>query len=147
MVPRETGQSAFAAVAETVAILTADAATDWSKVRIDALRAHLVDMDNVTLRARVISDPLPGGARFRVTGTGDTIGSIQRLTRSHFTGENVRRGWAAASETTRGGAVVTVTSAKRAEAKRIQALGFFGILADGAHHQPHHLMIARGMHH
>ncbi len=43
--------AAFGAVQEIVEILEADPATDWSKVDIDALRQHLIDMDNVTLHA------------------------------------------------------------------------------------------------
>ena len=52
--PREPGQVAFAANQEVVAILASDPATDWSKVDIEALRQHLIDMNSVTLRARVI---------------------------------------------------------------------------------------------
>ena len=47
------GQDAFAAIQEVVEILTADPKTDWSKVNIDALRQHLIDMNNVTLNAKV----------------------------------------------------------------------------------------------
>ena len=50
--PTEAGQGAFAAIQEIVAILEADPDTDWSKVDIDALRQHLVDMNAVTLRRR-----------------------------------------------------------------------------------------------
>src|SRR5438046_3161300 len=42
--PREPGQSAFAAIQEIVALLEADPGTDWTKVDIEALRRHLVDM-------------------------------------------------------------------------------------------------------
>jgi hypothetical protein len=30
---------------------------------------------------------------------------------------------------------------------RLRALGFYGLLVQGEHHGPHHLMIARGAHH
>lgn len=40
--PQETGQSAFAALAEIVTILQADPETDWERVDIDGLRRHLV---------------------------------------------------------------------------------------------------------
>jgi hypothetical protein len=43
--PKEAGQSAFAATAEIVALLSNDPQTDWSKVNIAALRQHLVDMN------------------------------------------------------------------------------------------------------
>src|SRR5665213_2414926 len=45
--PTQPGQSAFAAIQEIVAILEADPKTDWSRVNIEALRQHLIDMDNV----------------------------------------------------------------------------------------------------
>jgi hypothetical protein len=145
--PVEAGQSAYAALGEAVAILTADPQTDWSKVNVEALRAHLIDMDNVTLRARATTEKLPNGARFRVTGDQSTAASIKSMTRSHFTSSNIPGGWKMVVDPLADGAVVTVTSERPDQAKRIQALGFFGILTLGGHHQPHHLMIARGAHH
>ncbi len=54
----EGGQSAFAALQEVVSYLMADPATDWSRVDIEALRQHLIDMDNVTLLSLIhISEP------------------------------------------------------------------------------------------
>ena len=49
------GQDAFAAIAAVVAQLEADSTTDWSKVDIEALRRHLVAMNDVTLGARSAS--------------------------------------------------------------------------------------------
>ena len=49
----EGGQSAFAAIQEIVAQLMADPTTDWSRVDIEALRQHLIDMDNVTLTSSI----------------------------------------------------------------------------------------------
>src|ERR1700712_1206702 len=66
--PSESGQAAFGAITEVVAILQADPRTDWSKVDIDALRDHLVDMDNVSLHARVTDVPVAGGMRFDIAG-------------------------------------------------------------------------------
>ena len=68
--PPQAGQSAFAAIQEIVQILEADPKTDWSKVDIEALRRHLIDMNNVTLYADVRSEPVEGGMRFTVTGAG-----------------------------------------------------------------------------
>jgi len=39
------GQDAFGAIQEIVQILDADPKTDWSKVDLEALRQHLIDMD------------------------------------------------------------------------------------------------------
>lgn len=56
--PTEPGQGAFAAIAEIVAILTADPATDWTRVDIAALRQHLVDMDTLVTFAEVTQEDL-----------------------------------------------------------------------------------------
>ena len=74
--PAEAGQSAFAAIQEIVSILEADPTTDWSRVDIDALRQHLVDMNAVTLEAKVASAPVEGGEQFDVTGDGAVSDSI-----------------------------------------------------------------------
>lgn len=71
VVPMQPGQAAFATIQEIVQILEADPRTDWAKVDIDALRQHLIDMNNVTLKASVQSAPVPGGIRFTAIGTGD----------------------------------------------------------------------------
>lgn len=51
--PRQGGQAAFAAIAEIVAGLVADPATDWNHVDIEALRQLVSDLDNVTLCSKV----------------------------------------------------------------------------------------------
>ena len=43
--PPMPGQDAFGAIQEIVQILDADPKTDWSKVDLEALRQHLIDMD------------------------------------------------------------------------------------------------------
>ena len=141
---REPGQAAYAALGETVRILLADPNTDWSKVNVDALRTHLVDMDNATMRSSVATVKLSNGARFIVTGPPEVAASIQRMTKSHFAEPDVGTGWKMASEDRPEGAVVNVTSEHPAQAQRIIGLGFYGILTLGAHHQPHHVMMARG---
>ncbi|HEX5258470.1 MAG TPA: hypothetical protein VFW35_06790 [Sphingomicrobium sp.] len=146
-VPVEAGQAAYAALGEAVRILLADPQTDWSAVDVDALRNHLIDMDNVTLRAAVTKSKLANGAVFHVTGEGPVIGSIQRMTRSHFAQSDLGKPWTMRVQPTPTGADVTVVSNNPADAAQIYGLGFFGILTMGSHHQPHHLMMARGMMH
>lgn len=142
--PMEAGQSAYAALGEAVRIMVADRQTDWAHADVDALRNHLVDMDNVTLRAAVATTPLANGATFHVSGDGAVVGAIQRMTRSHFAETDFGKGWKMTVQPTAAGADVTVVSPNRADATEINGLGFFGILTMGAHHQPHHLMMARG---
>ena len=143
--PREPGQSAFAAIQEIVALLEADPGTDWSKVNIEALRLHLVDMDAVTLRARVAAEPVEGGARFVVTGEGEVTGSIRRMVQAHAATMDGTDGWRMIADDRPGGAALTVTSPRGADAVKISALGLIGIMTRGMHHQQHHLMLARGM--
>jgi len=60
-VPALPGQDAFGAIQEVVRILEADPATDWSKVNLERLRQHLIDMNEVTLRASVKAESVPAG--------------------------------------------------------------------------------------
>ena len=143
--PKEPGQSAFAAIQEVVAILEADPSTDWSKVDVEALRAHLIDMNNVTLGAQVKAEPIEGGMRFLVTGAGPVADSIRRMTLSHAATMNGVDGWRFEASPTEGGASVTVRAPKADQAK-LRGFGFIGVMTRGMHHEAHHLAIARGGH-
>lgn len=147
--PREGGQAEFAAVGEIANMLQADPKTDWSKVDIDALRGHLIDMDNVMMLARVVTTPVPGGARFDISGDTPAIRqSIQHMVASHTAMTEGDNGRHEVSAPTADGATMTVTANGDRDAAEIRALGFFGLLTGGAHHQLHHLMMAKGeMHH
>lgn len=138
----ETGQAAFAAIQEIVAILEADPHTDWSKVNIGALRAHLVDMENVTMRAKVRPLPIAGGMAFQVTSDDpDVVASIQRMVVAHAAVMNGVNGLRMKASVRPYGAMLGVEGNE----DRIKGLGFFGIMATGMHHQAHHLSIARGL--
>jgi hypothetical protein len=142
-VPTQPGQSAFAAIQEIVAILMADPKTDWSKVDIDALRQHLIDMNAVTLAAEVKSAPVDGGMRFEVTGQGPVRDSIRRIVAAHAATMNNVDGWKFEAQEIDGGESLIARPPAR-EANKLRGLGFFGLLSLGMHHQAHHLMIARG---
>lgn len=140
----EAGQSAFAAIAEIVALLENDPATDWSKVDIQALRDHLADMDRVTLDTRVAVEPVAGGAVIAVKGEDETAAATQRMMLAHAPFLAEATGFTVEAHATADGATWRVVSAKPADQVRIRALGFYGLLAIGSHHQPHHLALARG---
>ncbi len=144
-VPAEAGQSAFAAIQEIIQILEADPKTDWSKVDIEALRRHLIDMNNVTLNADARGEPVEGGMRFIVTGAGAVKDSIRRMVSAHAATMNGVDGWRfIASETDDGADLTVLVPAK--DANKLRGLGFIGVMTRGMHHQMHHLMIARGEH-
>jgi len=146
-VPKEGGQSAFTSIAEIVKMLDADPRTDWSKVNVEALRQHLIDMDEVTMRASVRTEAIEGGAAFIVTGSGRTLESIRRMTSSRTqTGDAttaIRMSVASVEGGVRFSAIAANPSDARAVA-RIRGLGFIGVVALGDHHAPHHLGIANG---
>ena len=140
--PVEPGQSAFAAIAEIVALLRADPATDWSRVDIEALRRHLADMDNVTLRATDAASPSPAGAIFDVTSTDAPVAaSIRRMVIAHAATMSGLDGMAMIASEIDGGARLAVTGPDPA---MIRGLGFIGLMTIGMHHQQHHLMLAKG---
>ena len=142
--PTQPGQAAFGAVQEIVGMLEADPATDWSKVNLDALRVHLIDMDEVALHADAAVERIDGGIRVAVTGTGRTLAAIQRMLPEHAREMNGRNGWVVQAESRPDGMTLTVTSADEKQVAIIRGLGFIGVMAIGGHHQMHHLMMAKG---
>jgi hypothetical protein len=142
--PSLPGQDAFGAIGEIVAMLEADPATDWSKVDIEALRRHLVDMNEVTLNAEAVSKSVDGGVEIRVTGTGRTLAAIQRMVPMHAAEIDGLNGWSAKASLLADGTLLTVTSNNPKESQHIRGLGFAGLMVSGAHHQAHHLAMAKG---
>lgn len=142
---KETGQASFAAIAEIVASLQQDPKTDWAKVNIDALREHLLDMDLVTMHSSMTSKPIESGMQFTVTGKDEVIGAIQRMTSAHGSMLQNESGWTMTSAPIANGALVEVRASTEKDANQIKALGFYGILTIGAHHQAHHMMMASGL--
>ncbi|PWC31471.1 hypothetical protein TSO352_30700 [Azospirillum sp. TSO35-2] len=143
-VPTMPGQDAFGTIQEIVRILEADPATDWSKVDIEALRQHLIDMNEVTLNARAAATPVEGGARYEVSGAGRTGEAIRRMVPAHAHEIDGINGWSVRAEPSATGVTLTVTAADPAQTARIRGLGFIGIMAQGNHHPVHHLAMARG---
>ncbi|HXX07213.1 MAG TPA: hypothetical protein VEJ43_03980 [Pseudolabrys sp.] len=137
------GQDAFGAIQEVVQILQADPSTDWSKVNIAALRQHLIDMNEVTLRAVASERMLDNGMEIAVTGEGRTLEAIKRMVPAHVN-ELREIGWNAKSEDIANGVKLTVIASEAQPLAKLKALGFMGIMVQGGHHQPHHLMMAKG---
>ena len=140
----EAGQGAFAAIQEIVEILMADEMTDWSKVDLEALRQHLIDMDNVTLRARVASEAVDGGMKFTVTGEGEVRDSIARMVEAHAATMNGVGGFTYEAAANENGATLIAMASDPADMEKLKGLGFIGVMTLGAHHQAHHIAIARG---
>ena len=144
-VPAMPGQEAFGTIQEVVRILEADPTTDWSKVDIKALREHLIDMNEVTMRAAASERALGNGVEIVVTGEGRTLQAIKRMLPAHVH-ELDALGWNARAETLPDGIKLVVTSEDPEQVIKLRALGFMGIMVQGSHHQRHHLMMAKGEH-
>jgi hypothetical protein len=143
VMPTSPGQEAFGAIQEIVQILEADPTTDWSKVNIEALRQHLIDMNEVTMRAAATEHVLDNGIVIDVTGEGRTLDAIKRMVPAHV--QELREiGWNAKTEEMPNGVKLTVMASEAQPLTELKALGFMGIMVQGGHHQPHHLMMAKG---
>ncbi len=145
--PTLPGQAAFGAIAEVMRILEADPNTDWSRVNIEALRQHLIDMDEVTLHATVTQRAVPGGMEADVTGEGKIVAAIRRMIVSHVAMLSTGTTYRAVASDIPDGVHLLVTAADPknvALISRIRGLGVFGLLTEGDHHSGHHLALARG---
>src|SRR6516225_9257145 len=142
--PTLPGQDAFGAIQEVVAILDADPKTDWSKVDLETLRQHLIDMNEVTLRADAAPKQIDGGLEIAVTGSGRTLVAIQRMVPAWARMMNGQHGWTAKMESLPNGELLTVTATDPKEIEHIRGLGFIGLLVSGSMHQSHHLAMAKG---
>lgn len=142
--PQEPGQSAFAAIAEIVAMLNDDPDTDWGRVNIAALRDHLVDMEMLTTEAAYTHTEIDGGIEFEVYGSKRVIEAARRMVPAHAQELTKTIDWQITTKESDRGLKMIVQPTETIPTTKIKALGFFGIMATGAHHQPHHLGMATG---
>lgn len=141
------GQDAFGALAEVVRALEADPDTDWSKVDLERLHQHLIDMNEVVLRAAVKTSPVTGGLTMDITGSGRTAQSIRAMIVPHAAELDRMPAWSAKTEALPDGVRLIVVSRDPSDAStvaKIRGLGFAGLLVQGGHHGPHHLAMAKG---
>ena len=99
-------------------------------MNIAGLREHLIDMNEVTLRARANERALDNGVEITVTGDGRTLEAIKRMVPAHARELN-QIGWNATAEDLPGGVKLTVTSADSKQVPKLKALGFMGIMVLG----------------
>ena len=144
----EPGNDAFATIQEAVVKLLADPNTDWSRVNLEALRQHLVDMHNFTINV-VVTDQkeIKDGVQFTVKATTtEAAGSLERLFSAHPAILKQESGWdMQASKNKDGSFTAKVTSSKAEDVAKIRGLGYIGTVAYGTHHQLHHWQMATGV--
>ena len=142
--PTMPGQDAFGAIQEIVQILETDPKTDWSKVDLEGLRQHLIDMNEVTLRADADAKPMDGGVEVAIAGSSRTLTAIKRMVPAWASTMNGHQGWSTKAASLPNGELLTVTATDPKEIQHIRGLGFIGLLVSGSMHQPHHLAMAKG---
>lgn len=140
----ESGNAGFGAIQEVVTLLESRPDTDWSRVDIEGLRQHLIDMDQVMMDSEVSVTEIPGGARYDISGTGRAVGAIQRMVGMHSSMMNGTDGITFSARETANGAIMEATGENEATTAKIRGLGFAGLMAMGDHHQTHHEMMAEG---
>ncbi|MEQ9103186.1 MAG: hypothetical protein RIE53_00665 [Rhodothermales bacterium] len=141
----EAGNDAFGTIQEVIAALAADPATDWSTVDIEALRRHLLDMHDMTLNVTVEQSDIANGLQAMVTPTTDRAArALERVFAAHPQQLAAESGWAMQAMKHGDAWHVMVTSDDEADVPVIRGLGYIGVMAWGAHHQPHHRGIATG---
>lgn len=140
----EPGQGAFAALSEVVRVLESDPDTDWSRVDLAGLRAHLVDMDRLITDSVVTETDLPNGLLMMATGDAGSIATLRRMVPAHAAQLARDDRWTVDPSEVENGVELRVTSDDPAVVARITGLGFFGLMASQDHHREHHLMMALG---
>ena len=143
------GNEIFGTVQEVVQKLENDPKTDWSKVDLEALRQHLLDMKAFTEEVEVISQThIKNGLSIEIKPQTSRAGeALERVMKMHPLMLKQEKGWDMQSKLLNGNFLISVTTENSSEVDELRALGYIGILAEGAHHQAHHWMIATGQMH
>jgi hypothetical protein len=142
----EAGNDAFGTIQEVIRRLNSDPNTDWSKVNLEALRLHLLDMNDMTLNVEVISQkPIHNGLEAIVRPTTDRAAlALKRVFNAHPTQFKNDTGWSMKVVKNNGQYTMIATSDNPKDATKIRGLGYIGLMAYGDHHQRHHWAMATG---
>ena len=142
----EAGNDAYGTLQEALQKLLADPKTDWSKVNMEALRQHLVDMNNFTANVDIARQtPVKNGVEvILVPHNKRVVESLKRMFAAHPQQLKNETGWDMKIIDLSGSYKISITTKNLNEVKKIQGLGYIGIMAWGNHHQAHHWMMAKG---
>lgn len=142
----EAGNDIFGTIQEVIKRLDANPKTDWSKVDLEALRQHLIDMKHFTVDVTVISQKnTEKGNEVRVKATTEAAHkALKRAMSAHPAMLTSETGWTMTAEEKGDTFILTISTEKPEEMARLRGLGYIGIMALGNHHQVHHWMMASG---
>ena len=141
----ESGTDPFATLQEVIAALEANPNTSWEKVNLEALRLHLIEMQDMTINVEVSQQPINNGFKAVVTPTTSRAAkSLKRVLSGHPVQMKAETGWDMQVENIDNVFTLTITTPIPDEVAKIRGLGYIGLMAYGNHHQPHHWAIATG---
>jgi hypothetical protein len=141
----ESGTDPFATLQEVITALEANTSTNWEKVNIEALRLHLVEMQDMTINVDVKHQYIDNGFQAVVTPTTNrAVKSLTRVLSGHPAQMKAETGWDMQVSNNDDIFTLTVVSKKAHEVAKIRGLGYIGVMSYGNHHQPHHWAMASG---
>ena len=141
----ESGTDPFATLQEVIAVLESNPNTNWEKVNIEALRLHLVEMQDMTINVDVKQQYIDNGFQAVVTPTTNrAVKSLTRVLSGHPAQMKAETGWDMQVQNNNGVFTLTVTTDNVKDVTKIRGLGYIGVMAYGNHHQPHHWAMASG---
>ena len=142
----ESGNDIFSTIQEVIDKLENNPDTDWSKVNIEALRQHLLDMNDMAMNVEVINQKsLENGLEVTIQSltprAEKTLAKVFRVHPIHLKRET---SWTMQVVQNKNQFIITTTTEDRNQVKKIIALNYIGLMAYGNHHQPHHWGISTG---
>jgi hypothetical protein len=141
----ESGTDPFATLQEVIAALESNTNTSWEKVNIEALRLHLVEMQDMTINVDVKQRNIDNGFQAVVLPTTSrAVKSLTRVLSGHPAQMKAETGWDMQVQINNSVFTLTVTTDNAKDVAKIRGLGYIGVMAYGNHHQPHHWAMASG---
>jgi len=142
----EAGNDVFGTIQEVIAKLNSNPNTDWGKVNLEALRQHLLDMNDMTLNVEVMSQkPIHNGLEAIVRPTTARAAlALERVFKTHPIQLKRETGWTMQIKKHNDQYILTTTSENPRDTSKIRGLGYIGLMAYGNHHQSHHWAMATG---
>lgn len=142
----EPGNAIFGTIQEVIRHLEQDPDTDWSKVDLEGLRQHLLDMRDIAENVEVVDQrEIDNGVTLVIAPlTSRADEALERVLAAHP--EQLRRetGWQMLVGRQGDQFRVTITSDDPEDTAMINGLGYIGLMAMGDHHQPHHWSMGSG---
>ena len=143
---KEAGNALFGTIQEAIKALDANPNTDWTKVDLEGLRQHLIDMENFSSHVDVLSSKnIEKGAVIVIKASTEAAqASLTRALAAHPGMLKQESGWDMSVKADGDKYILTIETDKPEEVARLRALGYIGVMALGDHHQVHHWGMASG---